>query len=412
MSPNDLTSIIGNPDELALRRSLCRLTDDDVDALRVMGFRLAGEIPEIVDDFYSHLNRFEFLRTIVEKHTTIQRLKMAFEGYCRELLSGNYDQDYFAKRSRVGMTHERVGLPINWYIGMLAYLQQVLIARVKKTYQSSESDLLWKACEALQRLILMDQLIIVEAYIAASTQKLRDEATKATEAKKAKSMFLASISHELRTPMNAILGFSELVLSKSAEISPTTRKHLDAVRRNAENLLQLINNLLDLSKSESGKMDLRLTTASISELLDDMALNLQTLVAGKPIKIVQEYDGEALGHQALDFGKLRQVILNLISNAARFTASGTITIFAVRRLSELEVVIRDTGTGISDADQQRLFTEFYQVKSASQGGTGLGLVLCRNLLTVMGGTISLASKIGAGSAVTIVVPFNKDRRKY
>ena len=289
---------------------------------------------------------------------------------------------------------------------MLAYLQEILVGRMMSQALDSNQPSIMGSIGAIQRVILMDQLIIVEAYVGAATKQLREDALKATDAKKAKAMFLASMSHELRTPMNAILGFSELILSKSPEISPTTRKHLSAVKRNAENLLGLINDLLDLSKSESGKMRLQLSTGSVSDLLEDLIHNLQTLVAQKPITIIRDFESKSLGSLPLDFGKLRQIIFNLISNAAKFTASGTISIIARRNIDNLEVTIRDTGVGISTENQEFLFTEFYQVKTSHQGGTGLGLALCKKLVHLMNGEISLTSSLGGGCSVSLIIPLN------
>lgn len=387
-----------------VRQRLCGLTEDDKHLVSAMGKNLTQEIPSIIEEFYGRLDEFEFLRAIVAKHTTIPKLKQTFEAYCKELFCGNYDQDYYQKRTQVGLTHERVGLPLNWYIGMLAYLQEILVNRIKSRALETNQPNFAVTIAALQRLMLMDQLIIVEAYVGASTKQLREEAIQATDAKKAKSLFLASMSHELRTPMNAILGFSELILSKSAEISPTTRKHLSAVKRNAENLLRLINDLLDLTKSEIGNMPLQLSTGSVSDLLDDLIHNLQTLIAQKPITILRDFDAAALGSLQLDFGKLRQIVFNLISNAAKFTEAGTISVIARRSMNKLEITIRDTGTGIAAEDQGNLFTEFYQVKTSSRGGTGLGLALCKKLAHIMNGEISLTSSLGNGCAVSIIVP--------
>lgn len=397
MNPTEAT-------DFAVRRQLCGLTEVDIQLVSAMGPKLAKEIPAIIEEFYGRLSEFAFLQAIVAKHTTIPKLKQAFGTYCEELLSGNYDHAYYQRRTQVGLTHERVGLPVNWYIGMLAYLQEILVGKVMKYVLDHNQQELLGSIGALQRLMLMDQLIIVESYATASTKHLREEAAKATDAKKAKSLFLGAVSHELRTPMNAILGFSELILGKSQEISPTTRKHLSAVKRNAENLLGLINDLVDLTKSESGKMNLQLSTSSVFDLLDDLSDNLQTLVAQKPIKIVRDFDAETLGSLKLDFGKLRQIVFNLISNAAKFTESGSIFVIARRAPNELEITIRDTGIGIASEDQAQLFTEFYQVKTSKHGGTGLGLALCKKFVHLMNGKILLTSSLGQGCSVVVKIP--------
>ena len=153
-------------------------------------------------------------------------------------------------------------------------------------------------------------------------------------------------------------------------------------------------------------MRLQLSTGSVSDLLEDLIHNLQTLVAQKPITIIRDFESKSLGSLPLDFGKLRQIIFNLISNAAKFTASGTISIIARRNIDNLEVTIRDTGVGISTENQEFLFTEFYQVKTSHQGGTGLGLALCKKLVHLMNGEISLTSSRGGGCSVSLIIPLN------
>jgi len=223
-----------------------------------------------------------------------------------------------------------------------------------------------------------------------------------------KSVFLASMSHELRTPLNAILGFSELLIdANNGQFSAATRKRfLEQIHSSGKHLLGLINDILDLSKIEAGQMELRLQTVSIEEVVSQAAATVEPLAAQKQIqfKIV---DGAA-GEITADAGKVKQMLLNLASNAVKFTPEGGMVTIQTRRLPDsVEVSFTDTGIGIDKQDQERIFHEFQQVDSGvgrSQPGTGLGLTLTRRFARLHGGDVRLESEPGKGSAFTITLP--------
>jgi len=223
-----------------------------------------------------------------------------------------------------------------------------------------------------------------------------------------KSVFLASMSHELRTPLNAILGFSELLIdANNGQFSAATRKRfLEQIHSSGKHLLGLINDILDLSKIEAGQMELRLQTVSIEEVVSQVAATVEPLAAQKQIqfKIV---DGAA-GEITADAGKVKQMLLNLASNAVKFTPEGGMVTIQTRRLPDsVEVSFTDTGIGIDKQDQERIFHEFQQVDSGvgrSQPGTGLGLTLTRRFARLHGGDVRLESESGKGSAFTITLP--------
>jgi signal transduction histidine kinase/CheY-like chemotaxis protein len=223
-----------------------------------------------------------------------------------------------------------------------------------------------------------------------------------------KSVFLASMSHELRTPLNAILGFSELLIdANNGQFSSATRKRfLEQIHSSGKHLLGLINDILDLSKIEAGQMELRLQTVTIAEAVTQVASTVEPLASQKKIqfKIV---DGGA-GDITADAGKVKQMLLNLASNAVKFTAEGgTVTVETRRLAGSIEVSFADTGIGIDKQDQERIFHEFQQVDSGvgrSQPGTGLGLTLTRRFARLHGGDVRLESQPGKGSVFTISLP--------
>jgi signal transduction histidine kinase/DNA-binding response OmpR family regulator len=227
-------------------------------------------------------------------------------------------------------------------------------------------------------------------------------------ANKAKSVFLANMSHELRTPLNAILGFSELLLDDADNRfnNPARRGFLERIHVGGEHLLGLINDILDLSKVEAGQMKLRLETVSIAKAVDDVVSTAQPLAAKKQLKVVT--NSGLAGELVADAGKLTQMLLNLISNAIKFTPEGGIITISARRTPELmEIAVADTGLGISKTDLGRIFQDFQQIDSGvdqQNQGTGLGLSLTRRFAVLHGGDVRVESELGKGSVFTLSLP--------
>jgi signal transduction histidine kinase/DNA-binding response OmpR family regulator len=239
-------------------------------------------------------------------------------------------------------------------------------------------------------------------------ERLKEANTSLVEANKHKSVFLASMSHELRTPLNAILGFSELLIDSPADqISAATKKRfLEQIHSAGKHLLGLINDILDLSKIEAGQMELRLQTVSVGEVVQQVISTIEPLAAQKQIRV--EADAGSAGEIQADPVKFKQMLLNLASNAIKFTPTGGIVkITALRLPSAVEVTVADTGIGIAQSDQGRIFHEFQQVDSGTgrqQTGTGLGLSLTQRFAALHGGNVRVKSELGKGSAFTLHMP--------
>jgi signal transduction histidine kinase len=222
-----------------------------------------------------------------------------------------------------------------------------------------------------------------------------------------KSEFLANMSHELRTPLNAIIGFSEVLTDRMfGELNEKQEEYLKDIYVSGTHLLSLINDILDLSKIEAGRMELELTDFHLPTSLDSALMLVRERAGRRAIALEMNVD-ERLGQIRADERKLRQVVLNLLSNAIKFTPEGgRIEVAAVPRDGSVEVSVSDTGVGIAQEDQEAVFEEFRQVGTAEKKaeGTGLGLTLCRKFIELHGGRIWVKSQLGAGSTFTFTIP--------
>ncbi len=238
-------------------------------------------------------------------------------------------------------------------------------------------------------------------------RELEEKSTQLEVASRHKSEFLANMSHELRTPLNAIIGFSEVLLERMfGELNAKQEEYLRDIFASGHHLLSLINDILDLSKVEAGRMELELADFDLGEALTSAATLVRERAGRKEIALHVTVDAR-LGQVRVDERKIRQVLLNLLSNAIKFTPErGRIEVRAVPADGVAQVSVTDTGVGIAPEDQETVFEEFRQVgaSSAKQEGTGLGLALCRKLVELHGGKIWIESQVGVGSTFTFTIP--------
>jgi len=252
------------------------------------------------------------------------------------------------------------------------------------------------------------------ALETAHTERLARSQEAALDANRAKSTFIAHMSHELRTPLTAIIGYSELLEEEFQDRGDTPYiPDVQRIQSAAKHLLSLINNMLDLSKIEAGKMELYLEEFALHEVVEEAVLSVLPLLERGQNSFVRSYPAD-LGVVRLDRMKLRQVLLNLLSNAAKFTTRGQIELEVVREPGErpedgeqLFLRVSDTGIGMSSEQIKRIFEEYAQGSAATTrryGGTGLGLAISRSFCQRMRGDIEVASSLGEGSIFTVRVP--------
>ena len=296
---------------------------------------------------------------------------------------------------------------------------------------SEQGELIWVVTilhdltEAIERARLYEQLKEASAELERKVQEATAELAEQNEllrrqhialeqASALKSQFLANMSHEFRTPLNAILGYTHMLLQGvSGTVTESQRKSLSRIDSNSRHLLTLINDILDITRIEAGRMPLNLTTFAIPELIDEVMAELEPIIKRSSLEVQARIRGK-LPRLRSDRSKVKQIVLNLLSNALKFTPGGRVTITA--RLDSKDrvlIAVSDTGLGIAPEDQVKVFEDFRQLDSSptrGYGGTGLGLSICRRLAQMLGGTIELQSQVDKGSTFNLSLPV-KARRK-
>ena len=247
------------------------------------------------------------------------------------------------------------------------------------------------------------------ADIAQQNELLRRQAIELEQASALKSQFLANMSHEFRTPLNAMLGYTSMLLQGVAgAVEPPVKRQLSRIESNGRHLLTIINEILDISRIEAGRMPLQLSTFAIGDLVAEVRAELEPIILRSKLTITASLE-KNLQPIRSDRQKLKQILLNLLSNALKFTHQGGVTISAQRVQGERAVAISvtDTGIGIAPADQDKIFEDFRQLDNSptrAYGGTGLGLSICRRLAQMVDGRLTVRSQLRKGSSFTLTLP--------
>jgi PAS domain S-box-containing protein len=297
---------------------------------------------------------------------------------------------------------------------------------VAGTILSEQGELMWVVTilhdltEAIEKARLFEQLKQASAELERKVQEatgeladqnelLRRQHIALEQASALKSQFLANMSHEFRTPLNAILGYTHMLLNGvTGPVSDQQRKSLTRIDSNSRHLLALINDILDITRIEAGRMPLNLSTFRFPELVDEVMSELEPIIKRSNL-VVSARMPRSLPSLKSDRQKVKQIVLNLLSNALKFTPAGSVTISATHNGKNrfVDIAVKDTGVGIPPDDQVKVFEDFRQLDSSparGYGGTGLGLSICRRLSQMLGGTIELESEPGRGPTFTLRLP--------
>jgi len=286
------------------------------------------------------------------------------------------------------------------------------ILRERMARKEAESILELKALELYEANEGLRQLNeSLEQKVALRTQELAKAKVTAEQAQKAEQQFLANMSHEIRTPMNAVIGMTHLLYETS--LSETQKEYVDALRFSADSLMGLINNILDLSKIEAGKLDFEERSFNLEQMLKGLQRTFQFKVKEKPVSVDIAMDERIANLMIGDPIRLNQILTNLLGNASKFTNNGTIGVKAILReqVEEkywIEFQVHDTGIGIPKDKLEVIFENFKQADikvTRKYGGTGLGLTIVKELVEIQGGTIKAESNPNQGSVFKVILPF-------
>jgi PAS domain S-box-containing protein len=274
--------------------------------------------------------------------------------------------------------------------------------------------------EELERARLFEELKTVSAGLEVKVRQATSELVRQNEllrrshialeqASSLKSQFLANMSHEFRTPLNAILGYTSMLLKGvSGELSPHQRRNLERIDSNSQHLLSIINDILDITRIEAGKMPLSVSDFPLPDLIGEVLAEVEPLIARSQLALTTKVD-EGLAPLRTDRQKVKQIVINLLTNALKFTPQGWVTVTASCDpvLDRIAIAVADSGIGISPKDQDVIFEDFRQADDSptrQYTGAGLGLAICRRLASMVGGELTVRSALGEGSTFTLVLP--------
>ncbi len=309
-------------------------------------------------------------------------------------------------------------LPLTYYGEIVG---AILFGSFKERKIEDDKDILESVTSqisiAFKNFLLHTQLFDYSKDLEQKVQKRTEELylalEKAQYADRMKSAFLTAMSHELRTPLNSIIGFTGVLLQElPGSLNEEQKKQLSMVKKSSEHLLELINDVLDLSKIEAGELKLSYEEFSLFSLVDDIVNSNAPLIQKKGLQFDFSID-KKINTIYCDKRRLKQIIFNLLSNSIKFTHEGKISLKCEKEDKFIKFTIEDTGIGIKMEDQNLLFKPFSQINQGlnrNYEGTGLGLSICKNLINMMGGEISVESEFGKGSKFSFTIPIesNKD----
>lgn len=264
----------------------------------------------------------------------------------------------------------------------------------------------WQVCVILVTVAgLLFYMLDAAQQLRANSKALEEAQSAALEASEAKSAFLAMMSHELRTPMNGVLGLTHAL--RGARLEPRHARYLEMIEKSGQGLMTILNDILDLSKIEAGKLELDISPFDLRELVDQTAVIWSETAREKGLELRLEIDPATPAWVMGDLARVRQILLNLISNALKFTDQGAVTVRVAPAGEGIALAVSDTGVGMTPEQRARLFSPFVQGdRSIARrfGGTGLGLTICRHLTELMGGEVTVQSAPGEGSTFTVTLP--------
>ncbi|MBP5987403.1 MAG: HAMP domain-containing histidine kinase [Azonexus sp.] len=298
----------------------------------------------------------------------------------------------------IGIAVWMAGLLTGRITGMISGIHAFQQGDLKRRLDANSTDEMGELAHSFNRMA---------DSVEESFKRLEEAREKAEEASRQKSAFLATMSHELRTPLNGILGFAELL--KYELNDPSQQEYARVIQQSGEHLLNLVNEILDLAKIESGEMNFKRIAIPLAGLVEECASIHRVTAEGKGVRFALHLADDLPAEYSTDPTRLRQILNNLLSNAVKFTAAGEVSLEVSRHDCHIGFAVRDTGPGIPPESRETIFEKFKQLENfltREHGGTGLGLALVKQLAEHMGGRIEMESEVGVGSTFTVYLPLD------
>jgi PAS domain S-box-containing protein len=359
----------------------------------------------------------ERLFTVSRKASAVeQRWVQANDAHFSSFIAGMLVSADQRRAGEIGLVDPQTGepMPVEAIAGKILSEHGELNAVVSILHDRREALETAKLYEQLKHASdeLERKIQAATADIAQQNELLRRQAIELEQSSALKSQFLANMSHEFRTPLNAMLGYTSMLMQGVAgSLPPAVRRQLGRIESNGRHLLTIINEILDISRIEAGRMPLQVSTLQIPELIAEVKSELEPIILRSKLTVKVDVPDEVPVVRS-DRQKVKQILLNLLSNALKFTHQGGIVISVRpdRRARTVSLAVVDTGIGIAPADRDKIFEDFRQLDNSptrAYGGTGLGLSICRRLAEMLGGRIALESQIGVGSTFTLILPVTR-----
>lgn len=368
-------------------------------------------VPEELDDIVFNINLLKSRVYAYKENTELKNAYQEFERHFYILVNAYAQFGYDYNSGELGALRTT----INGIEAQLNALYAIMPAKMEQLHFSH--DVYYYLMILCLCVSMLSVFLFTTRSISTLEHELINSQEKEKQANKAKSSFLANMSHEIRTPLNGIIGMTDIL--KDSKLTPMQEDYLSTINTSSQTLLMLINDILDLSKIESGNIDLHIQTCAIKEVMYDTAALIASKAEMKGVEIEVQISTDVPIYVLADDQKLRQVMMNLASNAIKFTESGSVTLSLIRlpnsstRDLELCFSVIDTGIGINKDKQVQIFDEFSQESSSTAsiyGGTGLGLAISSKLIRMMGGEIGVESEKGKGSAFSFSIELGLERR--
>ncbi|MGE0124480.1 MAG: protoglobin domain-containing protein [Dehalococcoidia bacterium] len=391
-------------------------TPDDADTLRALGPVVDTHLGALTDRFYSQIPAHpEAAEVFTGGEVQIARLRQSLQHWARGLFAGVYDEAYADQRLKIGLRHVALGLPQRYVLGAIHVVDTFL--RHVLTEALSEHGRRAEALGSLSRILSIDTCLICESYFegslaalrAANTQ-LRDANLRLEQANREKTEFLAIVSHELRTPLTSLLGFAKLQADGHVAAAADRENVNREIHRAGDLVMDLLDDFVDISRMDAGLLTLTSAAVDVASVITEVSGLTEPAARARGLSLCSAIHG--IPPVSADARRLRQVFLNVVGNAIKFTDAGEIRLEATVDGSSRQalITVRDTGVGVPRRRQPFVFERFHHFDPKAnepRAGVGLGLSIARDLVRRMGGDIALASDgEGRGTTVTVSLPLH------